>query len=812
MSFGRRAPLLCLAAATAALLAACGGNDDGGSAAPTSTITPLSARADLVTDGQVLVRVDLPAGATGLKVTAGTTDVTAAFAAASAASGATGSGPGYVGLVTGLPVGTTTVSVSATGASTSFITVTNSARTTYYTGAQPAVFYCATPVPQAASGTAPATNQSGLSTAATDAQCNTASEFKLWYRTTTAGCSNAIPDPSPTVPAGSVAPPTTATPPANPCFKPYTTGTTPADLATTTTDAGLTVPYIVRVERGVINRGIYDIAVLFDPTKTWTPTAPQPQWNGKVWYTFGASTGQPRRQVRPATAWSTQEIALARGHLVVQNSMTDSSRNSNRPFMAETTSRMKERIVKGYGPIRFTVGNGCSGGSINSNTNASILPGNLDGVIISCTFPDSETTGIEVGDCVVLVEAYQKAEWLALTGALTPAQQNAKKAAINGHPDQTGCHGWYNAFGSNGKAGLYNQRLVLPVTSATGAITQSPTQTNNCELPNVAVYDPAASAATATLPRCNTWSWQESIYGKANAVQANDPRDNVGVQYGLGALKAGAITAEEFVVLNEIVGGNDRDSTLRSARTTADTPALTVSYRSGLVMDARQYQKTAVIDLRGWDDSALVVPPGSATGSSIPIHYVWRSFSVRDRLSREAGNTQSHALWRFGRFGLTPTAAVTLDAFNSMDQWMTALKSNTSTGQTIADKVRAARPASANDFCYLSSDTAQSTKVTNAATCDADPFLKPSSSPRQVAGGARTEDVLKCQLRPIAQSDYTPAVMTSAQQNRLAAVFPGGVCDWSKPGVEQQASVGPLDFRAGPGGVPLPAAPVSQRQ
>ena len=38
---------------------------------------------------------------------------------------------------------------------------------------------------------------SGLSTTATDAQCNIATEYKLFYRTTTAGCSSALPDPSP---------------------------------------------------------------------------------------------------------------------------------------------------------------------------------------------------------------------------------------------------------------------------------------------------------------------------------------------------------------------------------------------------------------------------------------------------------------------------------------------------------------------------------------------------------------------------------------------------------------------------------------
>ena len=69
---------------------------------------------------------------------------------------------------------------------------------------------------------------------------------------------------------------------------------------------------------------------------------------------------------------------------------------------------MKEHVGDRYGPVKFTMGSGCSGGSINSNMNASIMPGNLDGITISCAYPDSETTGIEVGDCVLLAEAYSK--------------------------------------------------------------------------------------------------------------------------------------------------------------------------------------------------------------------------------------------------------------------------------------------------------------------------------------------------------------------------------------------------------------------
>ena len=249
---------------------------------------------------------------------------------------------------------------------------------------------------RAQSGNTPATNASGLSTFAIDAQCNIATEYKLFYRTTNAGCSSALPDPSPP-----------AAPPTNNCFKPYTPGSAPADLATTTTTAGLTVPYIVRVERGTINRGIYDIAVLFDPSKPWSALSPQAQWNGKVVYSFGASTGQPRLQFRTEQNWA-DNAALSRGFMVVDNSLTDSLYNSNRVLNAETLMMMKEHIADTYGEITYTLGNGCSGGSIQQNTAASIYPGLLDGIQPSCDYPDSITTGLEVLDCVSLVNFYAR--------------------------------------------------------------------------------------------------------------------------------------------------------------------------------------------------------------------------------------------------------------------------------------------------------------------------------------------------------------------------------------------------------------------
>ncbi|MDR2154966.1 MAG: DUF6351 family protein [Burkholderiaceae bacterium] len=795
--------------AAAAFLAACGGGDDGDDSGAALEVRTLSNRADLISGGDALVTITRADGAalSGLKVEVGRRDVSDAFTI-----GADGAA---TGLVTGLADGDNVLQArSDKNDSSASLTITNTpGNLPVLSGASYVTpFYCAQPAATAVNGDTPALAASGLS-GSPDAACGIATEYKLYYKTTAQGCSFSLPDPTWRPNANATSPGNPPAPAANLCFKPYDPqAARPNDMAQTTTDAGKTVDYIVRVERGTINRGIYDMVALFDPTQNWTPTAPQAAWNGKVWFNFGSSTGQPRRQVRPQTAWPSLNNQIGRGYLVAMNSMTDSDRNSNRVLMAETVMRMKEHIIESYGPVKFAIGSGCSGGSINSNMTASIMPGLLDGVITSCTYPDSESTTLEVGDCVVLVEAYLKPQMQALWAGLSQAEINARKAAINGHPDQTACHGWYNAFGSNGKAGVYFQRTVSD--TVTGAITQATTATNNCELPNSAVYDPARPTETAHLPRCNAWGWAKNIWGEDPGAnnQALHTRDNVGVQYGLKALQDGVISAEEFVTLNELAGGTDRDSTLRPERTVADPSALGTAYRSGILMSGKQLAQTAMIDLRGWDDSQLPEsrPPGyTGTGA---IHHTWYSFAIRERLAAESGDAGNQAMWRFSWPSLAGPTLLSSKALDSMSEWLTQLKADTS-NNPLDKKVRDARPASAADLCYLNGDTSLSSPMLGMDACDnADQYLKPSLSPRQVAGGPQAENILKCQLKPLAQSDYAANTFTEPQWTRLRAVFPGGVCDWSKPGVGQQTAISPLTFKAGPGGVALPDAPVSGKR
>ena len=68
--------------------------------------------------------------------------------------------------------------------------------------------------------------------------------------------------------------------------------------------------------------------------------------------------------------------------------------------------------------------------------------------------------------------------------------------------------------------------------------------------------------------------------------------------------------------------------------------------------------------------------------------------------------------------------------------------------------------------------------------------IYPSHSfPRGVAGAPITNDIIKCQLKPISAFDYK-VTMSADDMARLKKIFAGGVCDWSKPGVDQQPLTG----------------------
>jgi hypothetical protein len=265
-------------------------------------------------------------------------------------------------------------------------------------------------------------------------------------------------------------------------------------------------------------------------------------------------------------------------------------------------------------------------------------------------------------------------------------------------------------------------------------------------------------------PRASTsWTAAERKVGHGFAGVAVD---NVGVVYGLSALKAGVITPGEFVDLNAKIGGLDPDIVPTAARITADEPALANAYRSGMINEANNLNQTAIIDCRGPD-------PGAA-------HDAYRAFAVRARLDREHGNHANQLIWE-GPAPIVGDTQCNVLSLQAMDRWLGAVTDDHS-GKSMAARIAGDRPAGLGDECL--SGIGQ--KLSDGLCGDT--VVPVYGTPRTVAGDALTTDDNTCQLKPLRRGDYA-VTFTDAQWATLNATFPNGVCDFSKPGVSQQPTI-----------------------
>ena len=201
-------------------------------------IQVLSNRADLLSGGDALVEIVLSDGAdvSGLQVSLNGEDVSSMFALRP---------NGRVqGLVTGLLVGESTLTATLAGSESVGIQLTNHPiGGPIFAGPQVQPWICGT---------------EGLGLGPSiDAHCNAPSKVEFFYFSTESDD-----------------------------FQPYDTANPPADVAETTTDQGVRVPFIIRREQGTLDRGIYSFAVLFDPSAEVSPWEPPAAWNGKVYYTL----------------------------------------------------------------------------------------------------------------------------------------------------------------------------------------------------------------------------------------------------------------------------------------------------------------------------------------------------------------------------------------------------------------------------------------------------------------------------------------------------------------------------------------------
>ena len=238
----------------------------------------------------------------------------------------------------------------------------------------------------------------------------------------------------------------------------------------------------------------------------------------------------------------------------------------------------------------------------------------------------------------------------------------------------------------------------------------------------------------------------------------------MGVQYGLQALNDGLIDVEQFIELNEVIGGYDDDANIVSERSTADLDALTVLYQTGRVNSGGgSLGSIPIIDTRRYAD-----PTGK-------IHDSVRTFAMGARLQRAHGSVANHVT-------LTNPPA-RLDVVRLMDQWLDAVAADESGDEPIAAIARG-RPADLSDACWPAEGERLAADGARAGSGPCSELYPQAGDPRIAAGSPLESDILKCQLKALDPGDYGPS-LTSEQLNRLSAVFPDGVCDYSKPGIGQ---------------------------
>ena len=568
-----------------------------------------------------------------------------------------------------------------------------------------------------------------------------------------------------------------STDPTKPGLQPYDPDDPPEDVATTTTDEGVVVPFVVRREDGFQDRDRYTIITLFRPGRQWRPWNAQDQWNEKVVVTHGGNCGaaytpgSPRLDdysgtIPEAPGYEQSYVAaLGKGFAVLSTALNNTGHNCNLPIQAESMMMAKERLVEQYGPIRYTIGTGCSGGSIAQHTIANAYPGIYQGLVTSCSYPDTLTAGAQFADYHLLRRYFEDpSRWE--DGVAWSENQMAE---VEGHLSHM------NAVAAD--EGLFRE-AINPESACPGtqdpvpgdASTRFDSATNpggvRCSILDMMV-------TTLGVRPESDWSATEQAAGHGFP---GVPFANTGVQYGLGALQKGLITPAQYVDLNVKVGGLDINADPVAERITGDAEAIGNVYRSGLVNEANHLDEVAMINHGGPD-------PGIA-------HDYSHAFWTEERLMADQGHTDNRVMW-FGPTPLIGDLDWAKDALFEMDRWLSAVEADRR-AVPLAEKIATDKPADLTDRCQV--EGLETVGTPAEPVCRMPQLQTRLGTPRQVAGGPVANDNVACVTQPIERADHVydlgvlggvPVPFTDEQWATLSEVFDEGVCDWGRPGLGQ---------------------------
>jgi hypothetical protein len=575
-------------------------------------------------------------------------------------------------------------------------------------------------------------------------------------------------------------------------FKPYTPGMPrPVDMTQTTTMDGATVDFVVRWERGTIDRFVYSLAML-SPASQDVGHPDLSAWNGVLLDKFEGGVAIGHYQGNPQRGSMLWQPGLGLGYAIAYSTGDVTNVHYNLQLGGETAIMVKDRFVSAYAEPRYTVAVGGSGGAIQQYVYGQNHPGLIDAAIPQYSYPDMVTQTIHTGDCELLER------W------------GDSKVLAEGSTSMW--RGWLNRSlieGLNSSATVANPYApLMPYMPTPG----SDECINGWRGLSPLVLNPWYGTAPGVTPQeqlTTKWThWDDlvNIYGTDANGYGRVPWDNVGVQYGLHALRDGKITPEQFLDLNANVGSWKQSSEMvqegcpfvgactpgnidvwsgRNMNLSPDggaTPAprregnldaMYAAYRSGMVF--RGNIDIPIIDWRNYLEESL------------NMHNSHQSFAARQRMLDYDGDASNQVIWSTdGR----PTAQFdqTPMALQVIDRWMRNIAGHPDLGVT------GNKPPDAVDSCFRTDGSllARGDGVWNgilhnqpAGVCtQAFPIF---STSRIVAGGPIKGGVIKCALQSVGsaidQGLYGSWQPTAANVARLQQIFPAGVCDYTQPDV-----------------------------
>jgi len=568
-------------------------------------------------------------------------------------------------------------------------------------------------------------------------------------------------------------------------------------------------PFIVRFERGTINRFIYSIAVLAPHPHLHTPNHPDLSgWNHELVFYFIGGTGIGHTQSHAGNALravhtpgeQTGALALlARGYAVVNSTGAATATTYNLVLTGETARMVKEQFVGRYARPRHTFGLGGSGGAVQQLVYAQSDPGLLDALIPVQPFPDMITQVNPVGDCELL-QYYFDVTDARVNGT---GQVDPKWTTWANRQEVVGLHGidgyaTNNAIGTSAGPGS-----DVCIEQWRGAIPQFFNPLFGSE-GSFRYIDPAVLAATPL-------SFFDDLVGIFGPIPGTSPPlgrsvyDNVGVQYGLWALRDGDITTTEFLDLNAHVGGwkprqdfvapgfpyegdpvpgNIDPWSARNATAEDHMDPSDVAPRSHGSLQAMQRAYEAGLVFRG-DLHLPIIIVEPYLEPELNEHATREPFAVRQRLIRARGDANNLAIWMIGNDSDALETRFVLKALRQEHRWLT-------TGR---------RPRRVQDACYDGTGAliAKGASVWNgevspgggrvlADTADGGACTRVYpiySDARVVSGENVIDDIFACQLEPVdtalADGAYGNVTFTDAQKARLRQIFPTGVCNYDRP-------------------------------